>query len=428
MVRDRIRMQILVLMFLLLSVPVHARADYFSDVGYDELRAELGVALPVAAGIPVMLVEANKSSDPDIFAFAPDTTKAEFRGKKITVGEGGPTVYAPYSSHATSVGRRFFGLQSSVSPGIDQISSYVTSNWYGAAFMRLGETRQPKVTFSRVAAHAWVGNLGKTIDAPVNLDALRRIDWLIDRDEFFQVVGFNASDKSPLLADAFNVLSVTHTGASRHRNSLALDNDYVAGRTLPHLVVPDKSPSASTGRVASAAALLIGVGHANPSLSHGTTMNRYGNNIFNAERAEVIKAVLLAGADRVTDNSSAADIIGYRVSGEDRMPNGLDRRYGAGQLNIYNSYRILIGGEQDSAEDLASNKLIQPYGFDHDESFGGAGESNRQATYRFSTDGVGGHLTVSLAWNINIHGGSQLLFDSAATRHNLDMVLYDVSG
>ncbi|RLA29824.1 MAG: hypothetical protein DRR15_15850, partial [Gammaproteobacteria bacterium] len=365
-------MQILVLIFLLLSVPVHARADYFSDVGYDELRAELGVALPVAAGIPVMLVEANKSSDPDIFAFAPDTTKAEFRGKKITVGEGGPTVYAPYSSHATSVGRRFFGLQSSVSPGIDQISSYVTSNWYGAAFMRLGETRQPKVTFSRVAAHAWVGNLGETIDAPVNLDALRRIDWLIDRDEFFQVVGFNASDKSPLLADAFNVLSVTHTGASRHRNSLALDKDYVAGRTLPHLVVPDKSPSASTGRVASAAALLIGVGHANPSLSHGTTMNRYGNNIFNAERAEVIKAVLLAGADRVTDNSSAADIIGYRVSGEDRMPNGLDRRYGAGQLNIYNSYRILIGGEQDSAEDLASNKLIQPYGFDHDESFGGA--------------------------------------------------------
>lgn len=422
-----IRMQILLSFIFLLVISAHARADYFSDIGYDELRAELGVALPVAVDVPVMIVEADKNSDPDVIAYAPDTTKAEFRGKKITVGEHGPTVYAPFSSHATSVGRRFFGLHSSVSPGINLIASYVTGEWYGAAFIRLGETRQPKVTLSRVAAHAWVGSLDVAVDTPANIDALRRVDWLVETDEFFHVVGFNGSDKKPLLADAYNVLTVTHTGAKNFRNTLALDMDYVAGRSLPHLVVPDKSPSASTGRAASAAALLVGVGHAVPSLSQGATVNRRGDKIFNAERAEVIKAILLAGADRITDNSSAENITGYRAAGENRMPNGLDRHYGAGQLNIYNSYQILTAGEQDSTEDKASDDLISPNGFDYDESFGGANDSNRHATYRFSTDSVGGILTLSLVWNIDIQGGLQLLFDPTANLYDLDMVLYDVS-
>jgi len=146
------------------------------------------------------------------------------------------------------------------------------------------------------------------------------------------------------------------------------------------------------------------------------------------ERSEGIKATLLAGADRVTHNSSGVDIIGYRATGGERMVNGLDRRYGAGQLNVYNSYRILIAGEQDSSEDHASGGWIGPAGFDHDGSFGGLGGSNRQATYRFSTVNAGGRLTVSLIWNIDINGGSPLRFNSTATLYDLDMILYDVSG
>ena len=419
---------LVVTIVLLLAVCTPSRADYFSDVQYSALRVELGASLPVAAGVPVMIVEASKSDNPFIVVYAPDATKAEFRGKKITVGEGGPEVYAPFSGHATSVGRRFFGLQTSVSPGIDRIASYVTDDWFGPAFLRIGEIRQPKSLSSRVAGHAWVGSVGADGINSVNSEALRRVDWLVETDELFHVVGFNGSNKTPLLADAFNVLSVAHVGSDRHRNTLALDYNYVAGRARPHLVVPEKTPSASTGRAASVAALLVGIGHADPALSHGATTNRHGDSIYNAERSEVIKAVLLAGADRITGNTTGVDIVGYRVAGGDRMANGMDRRYGAGQLNVYNSYRILIAGEQDSAEDGATDGKIGAAGFDHDESFGGMGDSNQQATYRLSTGSTGGHLALSLVWNMDIHGGEFLSFDQAATFYDLDLVLYDVTG
>ncbi len=413
---------------LLLAVCAPVRADYFADVGYTALRAELGSSLPVASGVPVMIVEANRHADPGVVAYAPDVSDAEFRGKKITVGEGGPRVYAPFSGHATGVGRRFFGLQSSVSPGIVLVASYLTSQWFGPALLRLGEVRQPRASLSRVASHAWVGNAARAVADPANSEALRRVDWLVETDEFFHVVGFNAGSQSPLLADAFNVLSVANTGIDRHRATLAIDADYVAGRPRPHLVVPDKTPSASTGRAASVAALLIGIGHSQQSLSHGATTNRHGSKIYNAERSEVIKAALLAGADRTTANSSGIDIVGYRADRADRTNNGLDRRYGAGQLNVAGSYRILTGAEQDSAEDQVTGGRISAAGFDFDASFGGLTGSNRQATYRFSTGNRGGHLAISLVWNMDIRGGSLLAFDARATLYDLDLVLYDVSG
>ncbi len=406
----------------------HAQSDFFGDVGYTALRAELGESLPVAAGVPVMLVEADQKGPTGVLAYAPDATNSEFRGKKITVGEGGPRVYAPFSSHATGVGRRFFGLRTSMSPGIDRIASYRTSNWFGAAFLRLNEIRQPKVTASRVASHAWVGSVSQPEVSPADARALRRVDWLVETDEFFHVVGFNAGHATPLLGDAFNVLSVSHTAATRFRNTLALDANYGAGRARPDLVAPEKTPSASTGRVASVAALLIGIGHANPSLSHGVTANRHGDAIYNAERSEVIKAILLAGADRATRNYSGENVTGYRAAGENRMANGFDRRYGAGQLNVHHSYRLLVAGEQDSVEDQAASGQIATVGFDYDESFGGADGSNRQATYRLSVGSAGGTLTVSLVWNIDIAGGRPLAYNATATLRNLDLILYDMSG
>jgi len=181
----------------MLMAGAHARADYFADVGYAALRAELGASLPEAAGVPVMIVEANKPADPGAVAYAPDATSAEFRGKKITVGESGPRVNAPFSGHATGVGRRFFGLQSSVSPGIDRIASYLTGNWLGPAFLRLGETRQPKAPSSRIASHAWVGSATQMAEGLLNTATLRRVDWLVETDEFFHVVGFSGGNKTP---------------------------------------------------------------------------------------------------------------------------------------------------------------------------------------------------------------------------------------
>ncbi len=411
---------------LLAAAPL-ARADYFDDVGISALRDEFGAALPVASDVPVMIVEADRDADPGNVEYAPDPDYPEFEGQILTVGEGGPRVYAPFSAHATGVGRRFFGLRSSVAPGIDRIAVYSTLNWLGPAFLRLGEIRGPKAAVSRVAAHAWVGSADSDITGAANAETLRRVDWLIERDELLHVVGFNGSRSAPLLADAGNVLAVAHTGTDRHRATLAIDADYVAGRTRPHLVAPDKTPSGATGRIASVAAMLIGAGHDDPSLSRGSTKTRTGWRIYNAERAEVIRAVLMSGADRITANGDGANITDYRVAEGDRMDNGLDRRYGAGQLNAQRSYRILTAGEQDSREDGAAGGRIAPIGFDYDASFGGAGGSNAQATYALVTGAGGGVLTATLVWNLEIVGGA-LFFDPTGVRHDLDLFLDDVSG
>lgn len=404
-----------------------ASAGYFDDVGISALRDELGAALPTAAGVPVMIVEADRNADPGIVEYAPNPDDPEFAGRNLTVGEGGPRVYAPFSGHATGVGRRFFGQHSSVAPGIDRIAVYSTPNWLGPAFLRLGERRGPKAAASRVAAHAWVGSANPEIAGAANAEALRRVDWLVDRDELLHVAGFNGSRRSPLLADAANVLAVAHTGTDRHRGTLAIDADYVAERTRPHLVAPDKTPSGATGRIASVAAMLIGIGHDEPALSRGSTRARAGQRIFNAERAEVIRAVLMTGADRTTANSNSVDIIDYRVAARDRAANGLDRRYGAGQVNVQRSYRILTAGEQDSREDGKSGERIALAGFDYDASFGGGGGSNAQATYALAIDADAGVLTATLVWNLEIAGGS-LYFDQGAVAHDLDLVLDDVSG
>ena len=77
----------------------------------------------------------------------------------------------------------------------------------------------------------------------------------------------------------------------------------------------------------------------------GSTSNRNGAVIYNAERSETIKAALMAGASRFTFNTSTtANVEDYRVAAANQTDNGLDWRYGAGQLNINNSYNILAAG------------------------------------------------------------------------------------
>jgi hypothetical protein len=80
----------------------------------------------------------------------------------------------------------------------------------------------------------------------------------------------------------------------------AVDATYTAGRTRPDIVAPLAYTSQSTPAVASAAALLVGVGHASPALSTDpaatSTTNRNGGLTYNAERSEIIKTALMAGA------------------------------------------------------------------------------------------------------------------------------------
>lgn len=323
--------------FLMICVLIFspALAKVKSDVGFDYLQTEMGENLPDGQGVPVSQVEAASDGH-----WMPDTTNAEFTGKTIVDMDSD----SGFSAHATSAGKHLYGNASAMAPGIDTIRVYYASDWLQSSYLgALGWGSQPLYRSSRIANHSWVSTLPVTYTA----DILRRVDWVVDTDEEIQVVGLNnGSIHQELLSHGFNVIAVGRTDANHPCETLAVDDDYVAGRTLPTLVVPMATTSYATPVVASAAVLLIAAGHETLGLSTDSnipsTNNRNGDLIYNAERSEVLKAALMSGADRFTQNTNTGDIWDYRASTDSCTANGLDRRYGAGQLNVYNASRLLL--------------------------------------------------------------------------------------
>jgi hypothetical protein len=107
--------------------------------------------------------------------------------------------------------------------------------------------------------------------------------------------------------------------------------------------------------------------------------------------------------------------------------NGLNNVYGAGQLNIDNSFHIIAAGEQNSREDFSKgNGEIKSVGFDYDPAFGGASGSNKTGTYVFKALTTGS-LAASLVWNLNVKGVTAGGFDTSATLYNLGLALYDMT-
>jgi len=412
-----------------------AHADFSADIGYTRLVAELGAAMPDGAGVLVTHAEAatgtvDHDNDPataPLPIYLPDPANTQFAGKTIIDQTGKASGY--YSGHATSVGIQFYGNVSSSAPGVPVIHAYNADDWLQTDFLRYGTGYKPLQGSSRVANHSWVGTIG---DAASDSGLLRRLDWVIETDEFIQVVGSNngVGSNLNLASGAYNALTVGRTDGLHSTGTNALDADYVAGRVRPELVAPSVVTSYSTAAVSSAAALLVDAAHANPGWSTDPvsiyTSNRNGDTIYNGERAEVIKAVLMTGALRATANTTGADLTDYRASPAYQAANGLDTRFGAGQLNVYNSYHILAAGEQNSDEDDgAGSGAIGVRGFDYDPAFGGNAGSNASASYHFTA--TGGMLTATLVWHIDIAGGGGQFFTDTATRYDLDLLLYDVT-
>ncbi|MDH5275422.1 MAG: hypothetical protein OEW88_03280, partial [Gammaproteobacteria bacterium] len=322
-----------------------AAADYRSDIGYTKLQQDLGGSIPNGAGVVVSQVEGPQTVNGQ--DWMPDITNSEFVGKTIVNVSGGVT-----SGHATPVGQAFYGTVSSMTPAITNISAYGAADWVGTGLLITiagsGGAR-PKISTSRITNHSWVGST-------VNADAyvLRRADWLVETDEIIQLAGvsngFGNNATVALMASGYNVIAVGLSSGQHDVGSVALDTTYTAGRTRPDIVAPAPNTSIATPHVASAAALLVDLGHNNSGLSQGSMTNRAGVLVRNAERSEVIRAALMAGADRVTHNTAPdpTNLALYRGTGPNQTANGLDKRYGAGQLNVRNSYWIIAGAEQNS--------------------------------------------------------------------------------
>jgi hypothetical protein len=400
-----------VLLTTTLSVSSVLQADFKDTVRYNDLVATIG-AVPDGAGFQVTQVEAPDSNN----HYLPDgnpPAHSQFQGKTILEMSGPSGV----STHAQSVGIGFYGNTNSIAAGINTIESFEANDWINSGFLRTGSLVAPKPSQSRVANHSWIGDT----PLPFNLEALERLDFVVETRDYIQVAGLSNSGNphststNPLLSSAYNVISVGRTDGGHADSTVEVGSStlYNSGRVKPDLTAPESATSGATPRVSSAAVLLL------------DTAQQAGQ--VNGVRSEVIKAALMAGARREDINTQTNPFgLTYTIDSS----NGLDRHFGAGELDVFNSYFIIHDGEHDSVEDGGGGD-IGSYGFDYDGLFGGLNGSNPEATYRFSSVDDGGFVA-SLVWNIDIDmaqiidGDGDLL--EAATLYDMDLRLFDVTG
>ena len=420
----RLAAHLLVLLTAALILPGPALAslpDHLAEIGYQQLIDELGGEPLLEQTAPLTQVEAAESEGDRLFSWFPDPGDERLSGNtiinRLVANEG------RHSGHATVVGSLFYGSHSLLANRQNLVYAYPMRYWATRGFLQASTAaEEPRIAGSRVANHSWIGSM----DTPEgNVMVLKRLDWVVEKDDFIQCVGTsNHGDVEPLLESAFNVIVAGVASGGHGTGTLDLDPVYVKGRTRPHVVVPVTATSNATAVVSSAAALLVDLGHSRPGLSlEEPATNRFGDLVYPAENSETIKAAILAGADRVPRDPNHTGIADYGLIPGRMSENGLDPTYGAGQLNIRNGWHIIAAGEQNSDED--GGVAIGPEGFDYDPHFGGAG-CNGTGTYTFRATGTRPELTASLVWNAEIEDIHDALWETVIVR-DLDLELFDVT-
>lgn len=425
-----------------------AQAQVRVDTGYNALSAQWVGALPTGAGVNVTQVEADAGGN------RPSNTTAgtgTFAGKTFTFR----SPFSAASGHAIAVGNNLYGNGIALAPGITTIDSYEAGDWLGIntdingnslgqGILQYNTSNNPQVSLngSRVANHSWIYTGSNVSQA---LELLERNDWLIATDDLIQVAGTNngsGSTNQALFTYGANTISV---GLSNQNNGIGTPTvltpsgsggHQVYGRQgtyqhpRPDLVVPESATSWATPVVGSAAALLIQASKDNPAWSAVSySAPRSLQTIRAADTSEVIRAALLAGADRSYYNSDGVRLLDYRATAATQAANGLDTRVGAGQLNIRNSYNSLAGAQHVGAAS-GSGTAIPDAGFDYDPQFGGATGSNATAAYQFTGGWTGQNFAAALVWNANIEINDITGFggvETAANIHNFNLKLWDIS-
>lgn len=400
------------------GAPSLSLADWREDVGYNDLVAILGDDLPNGAGVPISLVEAmepgSSANSPEYF---PDENFSDFRAVadpfstavNFIDGSGGQANGT--SIHATDQARNFFGNNLSVAPAANEVTVY-EANDYLTDVLNLNNSNvdEPDPQNFRVQNFSWVGSFATPLDgtpepttAELNNDreALRRFDFVINRDNITAFVGLNnGTNPMPhLLGHSYNAIAVGRSDGF-HSTGLTRLADYGVGRSKPDIVLPQTSASAATSSMSSIATFL----HSSDTVL-GT----------DAANSQTMKAILLAGATKDTLPSWS------QVDGDGEW-RPLDDTYGAGEASIYNSYAITVGGPITGTTGVAAP--VSRHGWDYQTVQPGAGN---EIMYDFVIpDGsTAAELSIALTWNAEIsapfHTGDPVLAD-------LNLELVDSSG
>lgn len=329
-------------------------------IGLDRLEEKLGRESPIGEGVVAAHVEGGG------MACLPDL-KAPYLAEVATIVRGGAS---GYSGHANATAAVIYGTRG-MAPGIRKAYFMSSSDFLGKECLKTGTGEPPDPQDIRLSSHSWIGEAGG------GEDALRRIDYLADKYDALFVVGVNngSDSKVPLLlASAYNVISVgNYVGASSGGYTRAEG----AGRCKPEIVAPGGLTSFATPVVTAAAARLM---EAADQMKEEPS----------AKRVEVLKAVIMAGAEKPATWKRAAG-------------KPLDEHLGAGRLRIDTSYAVLAAGRSHPGA------VKQRYGWAHE----GMTPMQSQA-YTFTSHRPLGEASIMLVWNRKIDG--RTIFDAKSRR------------
>ncbi|MCE9589203.1 MAG: hypothetical protein K8S99_01620 [Planctomycetes bacterium] len=328
-------------------------------IGLAALEERLGRQAPTGAGVVVAHVEGGKD-------YLPDLTAPHFTGL-VTLHSGGSK---EVSGHANATAVIVYGPRG-MAPGIRRVYFMPSNGFIGDDCLHVGKAVPPDMKDIRLSTHSWIGGLIAGI-APMQhddytADVLRRVDYAADRLNALFVVGVNngsASAVPPLLASAYNVISVGNYLGQSSGGYTKVEGD---GRCKPEIVAPHGLTSFATPVVTAAAARLM------------EAADRMGPD-SPARRVEVLKVVLMAGAEKPE---------GWKCA----PGKPLDEHYGAGRLRIDSSYDILAAGR------VTPGTARQRYGWAYESL--APGHSHE---YVFTTNRPLGEASIMLVWNRRIDG------------------------
>jgi hypothetical protein len=299
-----------------------ARAQNLDQIGVTLLRAF--TTNVDGSGIRVAQPEADtdgNTNDPSAFEVNP--ASANFpAGRFAYYSAAGtdtafPNSVGNESGHADAVGGIFYGLGSGVATNVAHVDGYDADFFVNYYVFNL--TQMPAAS---------VVNQSFTFN-PLSVSDQQGVDSAYDDyAETFGTLFISAANNignSPVVCAPgtdYNCISVGAFANDSYYNSFGptIDN----GRCKPDITAPSGETSFSTPQVAGAAALL----------QQAARRGDGGADTNSAADNRTVKALLLNGAVKTADwtNSNSSP---------------LDLRYGAGVVNVFNSYEELAGGKNN---------------------------------------------------------------------------------
>jgi|GEM_PF-3508004 len=310
-----------------------------------------------------------------------------------------PNSVGSESQHADLVGSAFYGRTNSSNPegvayGVNHVDNWIAGRFY--YFQIAPGAGAIQATVANQSFLLGAGGVDPTVD--------QNYDNYVARFGTIFVSGVGNSGPPTSPSTCYNGIDVAAFGGA---SSIGPTGDN--GRSKPDITAPATFTSYSTPLVAGAAAILV-QGTAAPTNDSRT-----------------VKALLLNGATKPLTQPNAVD----RWTHTSTAP--LDTRYGAGVLNVFNSYKQLQGGRNpftaattSTTPPVTSGNVAVRSAWDYNTitSTFTADEVNHYFFDLPTTPTNSFNLTSTLVWNRKDSNGAT----PPTPINNLDLYLYTASG